>query len=130
MIQPIRSFKAHNKRVNCIRLLADNRIATCSDEKNIGIWNFLTGELIKSLSADYETEVLHVEKLPNNRLVSSYVDGCISVWCLETSRCLIRKEDALDEGENTIGGIKVFPNDKLLSCSGNTLKLWDLTLYV
>ena len=55
-------------------------------------------------------EVYGVVVLSNRRLASFSEDCSIKVWSLETGEIL---EDATDEQDCKIGGVKALPNDQL-----------------
>lgn len=110
-------------------MLDNNKFVSCSVDKTMKIWNLLTGECLKTLKCE---AVFRIETLPNNRVLSSSLDGSIKVWCLDSSKENLEDdneviiENSCDTEDKHIGGITMMPNDQLLSCSGFTIKQWDL----
>ena len=117
-------MKLHTDLIRSTQFLTDNKIASCS-KNSIKINNLINGKCLKTLIG-HTNDVVGLEKLSHRRLVSCSADRSIRIWNIETGECLKVIEDALDLADKDVGGIKLLPNEQLLSCSGKTIKLWDL----
>lgn len=80
------TLKGHKQTVNCVIQLNDVELASCSDDKDINIWNLQTG-LIEMTLTGYVSPVTSIIYLHDGRLASSSVEQAIKVWTLDNHRC-------------------------------------------
>ncbi|GAB4541267.1 MAG: NB-ARC domain-containing protein [Pleurocapsa sp.] len=99
-------------------------IATGGEDKTIRIWNYITGECLKTLSG-HEAWVKSVAFSPDGQLLASgSFDKTIKLWHWHRGECLktlIGHTDAVSEIAFTTDG------KKLISSSfDGTIRLWDI----
>lgn len=122
-----RIFGKHNRRsiINSIIQLSDNRIASCSDDKTIKIWNLKTGECIATLEG-HTDDVHSLIKLSENRIASGSRDKTIKIWNIEIpehAHCIA----TLKGHEYGILLLVKLSENRIASGSlDSTLKIWDL----
>src|SRR5262249_17602371 len=72
------TLSGHAKTIMDIATIADDRIATASQDGTVKIWKD-TGECLATLSG-HSAGVLRVAALPDGRLVSASFDGTAKIW--------------------------------------------------
>ena len=78
----INKIKAHNYCINCINELDDKKIASCSNDCTIKIWNVSIPNNINLITIipAASKEILQVIPLSGNRLASISKDKTIKIW--------------------------------------------------
>ena len=114
-LKNIKLIEGHKSSVNSLLLLKDSRIASCSYDGSIRIFdpsnNYLCDQLIKRHS-DGVTSICQID---NGTIVSSSVDLSIFIgdYCIKNAH------------EYTIYKVISIPNNRIVSCSmDNTIKIW------
>ena len=77
----------HFSDVNCIAELNSTQLISCSDDKNIKIWNYHHGKCKKTLSG-HKDRVVQVIKMNELHLVSCSKDETIKLWETIKGTCL------------------------------------------
>ena len=104
-----------------VLFIPQERLASCSDDNTIKIWNKNTGELLYDLTG-HNNWVMALALLPNEYLASGCLDGTIKIWDLKEKKLLRTLKDHLC----AVFSLLVLPNRKLVSGSwDDTIKVWD-----
>ena len=80
-----RTLVGHSDSVWSLQLVANNKLASGSEDKSIKIWNVETGVCIRTLTGHRET-IYSLHLLSNNRLASETCDKAIKLWNVDTGR--------------------------------------------
>ena len=84
----IKSFNHHYDMINSIQYdIKSNRLISASNDKTIKIWNFKTGDCLKTLN-EHQDSVTSILIISNNKLISGSSDKLIKIWDLITYKCL------------------------------------------
>ena len=119
--KPIFTLKEHMKTVRQVLFIPPERLASCSDDNTIKIWNRKNGELLYDLTG-HNNWVMALAILPNEYLASGCLDGSIKIWDLKEKKLLRTFKDHLC----SVYSLLVLPNRRLVSASwDDTIKIWD-----
>ena len=122
-IQEIASRKYHWMPVNAMILLNDGRLATGAED--INIWNLSNYDVDVSLEG-HEKNVSQLLQLPDDRLISSGLDGVIKVWNINSREC----DHSIEAHNNKILDIIILKDGNVASCSSDhTIKIWNMKDY-
>jgi WD40 repeat protein len=113
--------------ITCLAISPDNTILVGGSWKKIWVWNFQTGEIIRSIEG-LSHWVLSVAISPNgNKLVSGSADKTIKVWNLNSGK-LIHTLIDLSWYSNWITAVAITPDGKTIvsGSTTKTIKIWDL----
>lgn len=78
----IRRLIGHGNTVRCLEVDSKRQMLfSGSDDKTINIWNYETGQLIRSLKDQGEVTCLQIDPI-NNLLISGSGDKTIKLWNL------------------------------------------------
>ena len=113
--------------ITCLAISPDHTILVGGSWKKIWVWNFQTGEIIRSIEG-LSHWVLSVAISPNgNKLVSGSADKTIKVWNLKTGK-LIHELIDLSWYSNWITAVAITPDGKTIvsGSTTKTIKIWDL----
>ena len=66
--------------MKCVVELGDGRLASCSGDESVRVWDVSTGECVKTLEG-HEDCVDCVVELGDGRLASCSYDNTVRVWC-------------------------------------------------
>ena len=122
----IKTINEHSDNVSFILLLSDGRLASCSYDSTIKIFN-----INNNYHCDITINTGHTERLnsicytKNNKLVSCSEDKSIKIWKIfkATYQCEYIINDA---HTSSINNVISLPNNRLGSCSNdNTIKIWN-----
>lgn len=123
-IKEIKSIHAHIKKINSVLLLSDGRLASCSDDKSIQIFNLNNYHCDITIEEAHTKPVTYISLMDNNQLLSCSLDKTIKIWNIfELSyECEYIIKDAHSEGIK-----KVIPltYNRIASCSHDqTIRIW------
>jgi len=82
-----KTLSGHFLDVTCIATLNSTQLISCSDDKNIKIWNYHHGKCKKTLSG-HKDRVVQVIKMNELHLVSCSKDETIKLWETIKGTCL------------------------------------------
>lgn len=124
------SFKTilpHNKKINELILLKDGRIASCSNDHTIKIFNIEDESILTLLG--HQNDVNSICQLPNEKLVSCSLDISIKLWTITetTYNC-----DFTINNPHTKPIMKVIPLSNNMFVSGSqdgTIIIWNGNFY-
>lgn len=120
-----REFIGHTDIINCLTLSPDGRtLASGSVDKSIRLWNFATGEVLKTL-VGHTGYVNAIAITPDGKtLVSGSVDTTIKLWDLASGKEL----KTLRGHQSYINALDISPDGKILASASadKTVKLWNL----
>ena len=111
-------FEGHTMWVNGLAKCNEEKFASCSNDKNIIIWDFTNKTLVNKISAHNES-ILTIIKLNNGNLCSGSCDLIIKIWNWETAECLYKYEGF----ENWIRCICQFDDQTLIVGSDKTITI-------
>jgi WD40 repeat protein len=80
-------LEGHSDLISRIIRISNEKIASCSFDKTIKIWNMITGECLRTIEA-HSNFVRFMIELPNNKIISCSDDKKIKVWDTDTGYCL------------------------------------------
>ena len=75
----IQTLNGHTASVFCLIKLNENQLASGSDDKSIRIWDFRSGNCLKSLTG-HTDHVFCLVKLNENQIASGSNDNSIKIW--------------------------------------------------
>ena len=118
---PSKILTGHSKTIRQAVLFSSNRLASCSDDEAIKVWDTASDKELLTLKAHTDA-VYSIAILPNTWLASGSNDATIKVWSLEE-----RKEVRTLKGHSReIASLKVLSNGNLVSYSlDDTIKIWN-----
>ena len=109
-------FLGHELWVNSLAKCDETKFASCSNDKNIIIWDYNEKKEINRIEA-HDDCVLTLIKLKNELLCSGGADSLIKVWNWKNGKCIYKFE-----GFRTwIRDICQFNDNTILICSGNEI---------
>ncbi len=119
----------HGHMPDCLAVLADGRLASGSNEKNIRVWDVKSGQCVQLLDGHgkYNTTVLTV--LPDGRLASGSNDSSIKFWNMESGKCVatLGGSWSLSGHSGYIYSLAILADGRLASGSSDkSIKLWDI----
>ena len=95
-------------------MLPDGRLASCSYDANINLWNLASGQLEATLTG-HAGAVTALAVLPDGRLVSCSHDVTIKLWNLASGRL----EASLEGHTGAVTALAVLPDGRLVSGSAD-----------
>jgi WD40 repeat protein len=117
------NLNSHTKTVNqVVSIPSSQLIITGSSDATVKIWNFITGEEIKTLTGHHSAITVIKVTPDNQQIISISVDGIVKSWDLNTYT-EIRSFQI-----NLLDICVVSPDGKqIVSAAGNgIIKIWDL----
>ena len=121
----ISELEGHTKRVSGIAQLPNNRIASCSHDNTVKIWDLYTNKCIQTIE-NVGNHLSYIIALKDNLLaICPMIDKSIRIWDLESNVCLHTLN------HTTIGCVHGMftKGNTLTSWSSKEIKLWDLTTF-
>ena len=119
---PVATLDGHGDSVRGITHLHDGRIASCSDDNTIKIWNLSSNECLATLKG-HDCWVRGIEQLHNGCLASCSDDKTIKIWDLETFKCIAQL--AGHDGW-VLCIIQLHDGCIATGSADKTIKIWDL----
>ena len=117
---PSLTLTGHSHDVRQVLFLPDSRLASCSFDKTIKLWDTASGQELFTLPG-HERGVTSIAMLPNGCLASGSDDSRINVWNLKE-----KKVRTLQGHTSGVVSLKVLKTGNLVSCSSdNNLIVWD-----
>ena len=118
------SFSGHTLKVNSIKALANNWIASGSDDHLITIWDFTTGALLTTMNEG--VLVFAVEYLPNGYLASAKAywagSSTVNIWNPSTGASVY----GINAHSSNVNTLQLLNNGDLISGSDDGyIKAWD-----
>lgn len=115
-----RVLEAHSKAVYCLQFdLATNRLVSGARDRQIFVWDFEKGEVIKKLSGHRYT-VMNL-RFDNNKIVSGAADDSLRIWDMHSGECI----QILQGHTEMVTSLK-FDASKIVSGSADrTCIVWD-----
>ena len=84
-INNIKTIKEHSDYVHSLLLLSDGRLASCSDDKTIKIYNINNNYHCDITLKGHTDYVTYISELDNNKLISCSYDSSIKIWSITQS---------------------------------------------
>ena len=125
MIKNIKTINNHEKWVHSLLLLNDGRVASCSEDKTIKIFDSKNDYHCDITIEGHREGVISICQLENAKIASCSIDKTIKLWTITefTYQCDYTFEEAHQEQINKIISI---PNNRIVSCSWDTnIKVWN-----
>ena len=125
MITNIKTINNHEKWVHSLLLLNDGRVASCSEDKTIKIFDSKNDYHCDITIEGHREGVISICQLENAKIASCSIDKTIKLWTITefTYQCDYTFEEAHQEQINKIISI---PNNRIVSCSWDTtIKVWN-----
>jgi WD40 repeat protein len=82
-----KTFKGHMSLVLCALELADNNLASGSEDYSIKIWDIVSGRCLRTLIG-HTGEIWCIRQLSSKKLVTGSWDETLKVWDVDTGECL------------------------------------------
>lgn len=121
MFLPLYYYGHSSWVLHAVELDNKDKFATCSRDKTIKIWNFITNDC--EITLDGHTDIVnYLIPLENNGLLSCSSDGTIKEWDTVSYKCL----NSITDGTLPVFQIEKLDNDIIISRSeSNTLNIWS-----
>ena len=117
----IYSFKGHDLRINCLVKCNDKFFASCSNDGNIIIWDYVLKKNVKTLSGHNDC-ILCMILLNDGKLCSGSADYTIKIWNWEKGILICN----LTGNTNWVKCLCELNNGFIISGShDNLIKVWD-----
>lgn len=120
-------FIAHNTQIYSLLILNDGRIASCSGDKTIKIFdpknNFNTDIVLEG----HLNAVTHISQAKNGKILSSSFDYCIKIWNISKNSggCEYTIKNA---HADVIRKVIPISHERFASCSDDyTVKIWSFS---
>ena len=120
------TIREHSNSVNSLLLLLDGRLASCSSDLTIKIYNIKNNyHCDMTINTKHSNSILYISQIDNNKIISCSKDKSIKIWSITQSSyqcdCTIK-----DAHEHWIFKIIVLTNNRIASCSfDETIKIWN-----
>lgn len=124
-VKEIKTIKEHNESVNSLLLLQDGRLASCSTDKTINIYNLNNNYHCDiRIKTGHTNGVTYICELEKNKIASCSLDKSIKIWSI--SKSTYQCEHTYQEAHsNYIWKVILMPNNRIASCSKDkTIKIW------
>lgn len=114
---------AHNHIIDCIEVLNQNIIVSCSRDKRIKFWNLNDKVCIKTIEA-HKDEVNCLKLISDSILASGSADSTIKIFDLNSYECI----QTLSGHLHQVSCLALNSNGELISGSfDRSIKVWNLT---
>jgi WD40 repeat protein len=120
----LKTLEGHGDSVLCVAVLPNGQVVSGSYDKTLKIWDAKMGTCLKTLEG-HRNSVNCIAVLTNGQVVSGSADGALKIWDVETATC-----SKILEHDICIHSLAMLGSDRVVSSSGNTLKIWSLSFMV
>jgi WD40 repeat protein len=122
----LKSFIGHSNLIKSFELDEKfNRVISGSTDSTIKIWNYETGECIKTLN-DHKSWITSIILWNNNQFISGSVDRTIKIWDLNKYECINTLTN-----ESAINNMCLLSSNQLASGSSDgKIDIWNLTTLI
>ena len=118
----IARLEGHSDSITALAALPDGRLASCSRDKTIRLWDVTSGVEIGRLEGHCKS-ITALAALPDGRLASGSHDNTIRLWDVTSGVEIAR----LVGHSKSITALAALPDGRLASGShDNTIRLWDV----
>ena len=125
-IKNIKTINEHNSNVASLLLLSDGRLASCSYDTIIKIFNMNNNYHCDfTINTEHVICVDYICEIDNNKLISCSYDKSIKIWSITqlSYQCDYTINDAHDD---YIKKLITLPDNRFASCSyDGTIKIWN-----
>lgn len=118
------SISGHSSFVYCLLLLQDGRLASCSDDETIIVYNKSNYDVDISIEG-HEGTVWYITQLSNSDIISCSIDCTIKIWKI-TERTYKCKETLRGHNKSVSKVITISHNRIASSSDDKTIKIWDI----
>lgn len=116
------SIRGHSSFVYCLLLLKDGRLASCSDDETIIVYNKSNYDVDISMEG-HEGTVWYITQLDNSDIVSCSIDCTIKIW--EINELTYQCKETLRGHSKSISKVITISENKIASSSDDkTIKIW------
>lgn len=124
LLSEVKEINEHTKPVYCLTLLINGRLATCSPDRSIKLFDLNKYKCVLTIPHAHSTTVTYLCQLKDWKLVSSGADGLIKIWEISKSgyKCVSQFKAHTDYINKIINMTK----DRFATCSrDSTIKVWS-----
>lgn len=120
-----RSITQHNDAVNCLLILKDGRLASCSSDRTIKIFD-ITNDYHCDISIyAHNSIVSYISQLQNSKLVSCSYDSTIKIWNISKTECICEYTFQKAHNHWIYQVISLTKNRIASSSQDKTIKIWN-----
>lgn len=121
----IKEMNFHNsKPVYCLLLLINGRLASCSPDRSIKIFNLSTYQCVLTIPHAHTTSVTYITQLKDGKLVSTSADGTVKLW--EISKSSFKCFSTIKCHSDYINKVITLTKERFATCSKDGLiKIWS-----
>lgn len=123
--KPVTDFTAHEKGVRSTAIFPDGKkIISCGSDKNVKIWDLMSGRLIKTLEG--HTDIVYTAVVSNDSVyaVSASRDQSVRIWHIRTGREILK----IPAHDGIVYSAIISPDGKFIISGGidKLMKLWKM----
>ena len=124
-ITQVKHINEYSNYVYCVVLLSDGRLASCSRDKTIKIYNIKNDYNCDIIIEEHTKDVTYLCQLNNNKLISCSSDKSIKIWSI--TQFSYECDYTLKKAHNGfIYKVISLTNNRIASCSEDkTIKIWN-----
>ena len=119
----VKTISGHTQYITCIIKIKKTKIASCSFDTTIKIWDSKSGDCLRTLVDQDNGELENLLKLNEAQIVS--FNNSIKLWDLQTGSCIAR---IANDSHSILCSDKISKIHIITGGYDNNLKLWDLSL--
>ena len=124
-INNIKTINEHSHYIDSLLLLSDGRLASCSDDETIKIYDINNNYHCDITLEGHTDGVNYISQLDNNKLISCSRDKSIKIWSITQSS--YQCDYTINNAHNDwIFKVISLTNNRIASCSRDkTIKIWN-----